>query len=365
MFVSTYFFIFWARTSSSDMLNLAGIMVALLYYFKHRDSTKFKDYFFFFLIIAIASLFKGPVAAAIVFLTLIPEICPNSKWKKHINFSIFSALIISLLIYLTPFILSSHYNNSYYNESGLYLVFHENILRFFKPFDHKGPIYTYLIFLPIYTFPWILFFVPGLISLIKKWRGINNNTKWLIYANIIIFSFLTASGSRRSYYVIPMIPFVLMLAARWINLCHNEKLEKIVAYIALFFSALILSIYVLIMPINNIGGGATLFANDVKKAASSIQPWKNWSLTLTDKDINETYYLTPRQPITHIDRGSLNQYLNTNAPNVIYLLPSEDDLKTIPPETLKNYMVIIEKPTLYKKYLSQHHDLTVALVPGH
>ena len=34
-------------------------------------------------------------------------------------------------------------------------------LRYFQPFDHQGPIYTYFIYLPVYLLPWVVFFIPA------------------------------------------------------------------------------------------------------------------------------------------------------------------------------------------------------------
>lgn len=363
MFVSTYFFIFWARTSSADMLNLAGIMVALLYYFKHRDSAFFKNYFFFFLILAFASLLKGPVAAAIVILVLIPEIFLNQQWKKHVNFQCFFALILGIIIYITPFFLSSHFNQTQYQESGLTLVFQENILRFFKPFDHQGPIYTYFIYLPMYTFPWILFFIPGIADLLKKYQKIDCHTRWIIYANILIFLFLTISGSRRSYYIIPMIPFVLMLTARWINILQNKKIEKIAAFIAIFFSAAIIFINVIIVPISLMGGGASIFANDIKKIAlQQNPPWSSWKLVITGTDIVEAYYINTKQPIQYVSTDDLKNLLKEKKQQTIFLFENLAILNTIDAATLINYTIVNEKPVLYQRLWHEKTDQAVALI---
>lgn len=74
MLVSSFYFIFWARIGNTDMLNIAGFMLTLLWYFKHRNNPGFFSYMVFFLILAIACLFKGLIAAAIVFVVLIPDL---------------------------------------------------------------------------------------------------------------------------------------------------------------------------------------------------------------------------------------------------------------------------------------------------
>ena len=99
---------------------------------------------------------------------LIPDIIYQKKYKPYFSIKFVAALAIGILIYLIPFWLSTHYNQATYQESGLFEVFHENIIRFFAPFDHKGKWYIYFYFLQYYLFPWVFFLVLALVSLTKQ-----------------------------------------------------------------------------------------------------------------------------------------------------------------------------------------------------
>lgn len=216
MLLTTFYFLFWARTSSADMLNMAGTLFAVAWYFSTKAKARFFDYVIFFLILAVTALCKGLVAPVVAVLVIVPDLLMQSEWKKHLRFSIILAVIPAAIVYMLPFWLSAYVSNASYGENGLVLVYRENILRFFQPFDHKGPIYTYFIFLPVYLLPWTVFFIPALFAIKSRWKTMSTNSKWLIWSVLILFVFFTLSGSRRNYYVLPLVPFAILLTADWI-----------------------------------------------------------------------------------------------------------------------------------------------------
>lgn len=215
LLLTTFYFVFWARVSSADMLNLAGSLFAVAWYADHRNNTTLFGYTVFFLILAITALCKGLVGPAVAVLAIVPDLILQHSWKKHLNGRVFIAMLPAILVYILPFWASSHFGNQAlaYQENGLMLVYRENVMRYFEPFDHKGPIYTYLLYLPIYLLPWALFFIPALFYLKSRWKNLNLNTKWIGWATLLLFLFFTLSGSRRSYYVLPMVPFAILLTA--------------------------------------------------------------------------------------------------------------------------------------------------------
>ncbi len=292
MLVSAFYFIFWSRVGNSDMLNIAGFMLAILWYFKRRNQPGFLTYFIFFLILAVACLLKGLIAAVITIAVIIPDLLYQWNWKKHIRFSLFLALIPAALIYLAPFILSAYINPQHYSESGLIEVFRENVLRYFAPFDHKQPFYIYFIYLPLAIAPWILFTIPALITLPKRWRSISIGSRWMFWAFIIIFTFLTLSGSRRNYYVLPMIPFAILFTADWISLQAKKQnwINKLAAYCTVIFTALVFLMFVVLVPLSYSFGGAPAFVKLVKQQAEKTQPWNKWHVQVLATRDNMTYY---------------------------------------------------------------------------
>jgi hypothetical protein len=155
-----------------------------------------------------------------------------------------------------------------YGESGLALVFRENVVRFFDPFDHMGPIYTYLIYLPAYTLPWVPCWLLGLWLAVRHWRQTPPNVRWLVWGLGLLFVFFTASGSRRSYYVLPLVPFAQLLGAWWLSeRLANKTASGRAGRRFAFTAALLLLILGVAYPWSNGNGGVTRFAQDVQAQA--------------------------------------------------------------------------------------------------
>ena len=300
LLVTCYFFIFWSRVASSDMLNVAGMMLAVLWYVK-RPQPSFNHYLVFFIILAVTSLCKGLIGVVLPLLVIAPHLFMQQRWRAHINLSIVIALIPAVLIYMLPFWLSSHMlANPSYEDSGLYLVFRENILRFFQPFDHQGPIYTYFLYLPIYGLPWTLLLFPALWSLRNRWSQLDENTRWLLLAMGLLFIFFTLSGSRRSYYVLPLIPFAILFVANWLQ--SHEKLQQRVAVGVAGLVVTWLAVFALLIPWYYSGGGLPAFANEIKKVAEQQRPWDEWQIVMLDADKKAPLYVHNDKPL-HFEKA--------------------------------------------------------------
>lgn len=291
LLLTTFYFVFWARTSSADMLNLAGSVFAVAWYMRKRDQAKFTDYFIFFLIIAISSLCKGLVGAIVPCIAVLVDMLLQKSWQKHLRLPLFLSLIPALAIYLLPFVASSLVGDSTYSENGLYLVYRENILRYFHPFDHQGPIYTYFIYLPIYMLPWTIFFVPALFSLKARWSSMSTNQKWMVWTTAALFVFFTLSGSRRSYYVLPIVPFAILLTADWMSDSFSQKWQTISARTITFFLAALFLIFGVGQAWYYSQFGINRFAEEVKQQAQQMMPWQDWRVVMLDAESKLNFYL--------------------------------------------------------------------------
>ncbi len=170
----------------------------------------------------IGSHFKGLTALAVPLIIILPDVIRNKKWKSHLSWSHFAAATIAFAIYLLPFLFANITADNY-TENGLSMVFQENIQRFFKPFDHKNPPYVYLFYLPMLFLPWTPLMLFAIGNALKKYRELDYNTRWILEAIILIFVFFTASGSRRSYYILPIFPFCALLTAAFIDIFGSKK----------------------------------------------------------------------------------------------------------------------------------------------
>ncbi len=221
LLLSSYAFIFWARLAQADIANLAAIVLAVAWFLKNEERGGFRAYFVFYLICFGGALAKGLPALVMPFVVIAPFLWRDGRWKRHLKVSNFLAILPALALYAAPLYLAQTlaYAEGYiapdHELGGWGLVWRENIVRVFRPFDHDDePFFCYLYQLPRCLAPWSLLVIGGLAGLVVKWRRLDTPTRDLMIGAGLMFILFSASGSRRWYYIMPLMPFVLLLTAR-------------------------------------------------------------------------------------------------------------------------------------------------------
>jgi len=222
--LTSYGFLFWSRTAAADTENLAAVILAVAWYWFRRERLDFSAFLVFYLILFLGALMKGLPALVLPFVAIFPDVIQDRRWRKFLTAPHFLALGIGALLYIFPFVWASHTQPPDYQRSGLALVFKENIVRFFEPFDHKEPVYLYLYMLPLLLFPWIPLLFGAILSFGRSWKQLDRQTRWLLWASGLIFLFFTASGSRRGYYILPLLPFCALMLGIFVDgLLHGSE----------------------------------------------------------------------------------------------------------------------------------------------
>lgn len=227
LLLTTFFFVFWARVASTDMMNVMSVMLGCCWFIAYYQDARFWPRMVFFLILAIGALLKGLIAPVLVALLVLPFCLEKSFWQRHLDRRTLIAIAIAAIVYLTPFLLSSFINDKQYSENGLIEVFRENILRFVQPFDHQGGPLTYFVFMPAYTLPWTPLVIIALIYQLCTFKRCNTQERWALWSVLSIFIFLSLSGSRRSYYILPIIPFTMIMTAAWWQKLFADKSDTL------------------------------------------------------------------------------------------------------------------------------------------
>jgi 4-amino-4-deoxy-L-arabinose transferase-like glycosyltransferase len=191
---TSYSYVFWSRTASADMETVTGVLAAVTLFFRNRKRPNGWWVVGLWLIMAATSLTKGLQGFALPLLIIGVYSLLDDGWRNlaekmlHgplkarltwfvtqsgwlFNQKTLLAIGIGGLIYALPFAISFALMDS---NLGPYEVLRENVVRFFQPFDHKEPVYLY----------------------------------WAT------FIFFTVSGSRRGYYLLPILPAAAILVAR-------------------------------------------------------------------------------------------------------------------------------------------------------
>lgn len=313
MLLTTYYFVFWSRVSSADMLNMAGTFFAVSWYVAKREQNTFSSYLIFWIILSVTSLCKGLTGAIVPLIAVVIDLYLRKTYRAHINAKLFISIVPALILYFFPFWLSNYHSD--FNDNGLSLVFRENFIRYFQPFDHQDPIYTYFIFLPLYLLPWTPLFIYACYESIKKFPKISLNAKWLLSTLFFIFLFFTLSGSRRNYYVLPLVPFALLFTALLLQECQLlvKKEKWILLYTLIAFSG-IFFVLDLFPAWYYQQYGIQRFVTQLKREAIKIRPWHEWNIVTLDAISKNNYYLNlpPGNPNYHI-KGIAREHVKTES----------------------------------------------------
>lgn len=230
IFITFYSFAFWGRLAEADMANEAFSTAAVAWYLAYRGKKSFIGYLVFFLICFIGAHAKGLATIAVPILVVLVDQILNKTIKVHCNWKAFLALAIGVGVYLIPFELSRMIapaispatqtvidGDGTVKTSGIALALRENIIRYFDPFDHKEPFYSYFIHVPRLTLPWSPILILAVINAILLRKTLSKEEKWLCWSMIAIFLFFTISGSKRHYYILPLIPYCAIFCAIFLN----------------------------------------------------------------------------------------------------------------------------------------------------
>lgn len=235
--LTTYGFLFWSRTAAADMENLAAVILAVAWFRLREDRPGVVLYTTFGLICAVGAHAKGLAAIVLPVLVLIPHLRAYGRWRDHVRPGALAlATIVAGGVYFAPFVWAEMERMdaaamiesvvSGDPESGLYMVFQENVRRFYAPHDHRGPIHTYVLAMPVLLLPWSLVFLAAIADCVRDRSRLDPETRWVGWSIFLVFSVFTVSSSRRSYYVLPVLPFCALLVS---NVMTGETRGRCVA----------------------------------------------------------------------------------------------------------------------------------------
>ncbi|MBP5584901.1 MAG: glycosyltransferase family 39 protein [Lentisphaeria bacterium] len=236
LLLSTYSFIYWGRLGEADMEQTVFIVLAVTVYLHHRETASFWAYFAFWACCAVGAQTKGLPAFVIPPALAVIDCMIRKSFRQHLNWKFFLAFFLGgLCLYAVPFVLEAMTSKNY-GASGIVLVFRENLMRVFNPWDHnKDPFYVYFFYLPRLLIPWTPFFIFAVIDYIRDLiRAVakqgtasvedlsarkpgSRDTLWLFASIVFIFVLFSASRSRRSYYILPAVPWCILFTAVWFS----------------------------------------------------------------------------------------------------------------------------------------------------
>jgi 4-amino-4-deoxy-L-arabinose transferase-like glycosyltransferase len=247
---TSFSFVFFSRDASADVETITGEIAALLL-FNHNEERGGGIWIVgLWLIMAATSLTKGLLGFALPLLMigaysslrdgwaiLFQEVSSGSladRIRRLIErnrwfFNRYTVVGIALggFVYYLPFQISARMMGT---QKGLAMVYRENVVRFFHPFDHRGPIYLYVYVIFGLMAPWSALLPAALVET-HTLRHANAEPARADRFGLVYFwatfIFFTLSGSRRSYYILPILPAAAILVAR--TLVYRGELRSMIA----------------------------------------------------------------------------------------------------------------------------------------
>jgi 4-amino-4-deoxy-L-arabinose transferase-like glycosyltransferase len=277
---TSFSYVFFSRHASTDVETVAGILAALWLYLRHEHHPTGWWTLWLWLVMALTSLMKGllgfvlPLMVLGVYASLMPaasESVPPRSVRERIsvlflrnrwlfNGRLFFALPIALIVYFGPFLASSLADGS---AEGLAMVWRENIRRFYDPVNHRGPIYLYLYEIILLMAPWS-WLLPAALLQAHFAKSDRKPDRFILVYFWSVFLFFTLAASRRSYYLLPILPAGAVLVARLLT-CYRDSLHYL-AYRFFQGGFGLLAILVLLCPL------ALLPASILPPPYSSLPP---------------------------------------------------------------------------------------------
>jgi 4-amino-4-deoxy-L-arabinose transferase-like glycosyltransferase len=271
---TSFSFAFWARSASADIETVAGELAALVIFTENKNRAGWWVVPLWF-VMALTSLMKGLLGFALPLLVIGVYSCVADGWlelKRRLDhgplvsrirrlieqnrwfFNWRTAIAVPLagIVYFAPFAVSYAGTGS---ARGMYMVYRENVERYFVPFDHRGPIYLYVYTIFGLMAPWSAFLPAALVHAHARAEAAGTelrSSRFVLAFFWTTFAFFTFSGSRRSYYILPILPAASILVARIFVVTEKELTEStrflLKVGFGAVFSVLALSAVVLLPP---------------------------------------------------------------------------------------------------------------------
>ncbi len=218
----------YARVAQSEIYQLSGIVSALAFYFYGREKRSFPLYLGFWLSAVFAALSKGLPGLAVPVLVAGIDTLLYTR-GRHLNFKAFLAAGLALTLYLAHYYALSKALKS---ELPFHLFVRENLLQAVSPYDNREPFYVYFYYVPVLLLPWTFFFFCALVWAVKKRLSLSEKERLVLIAMGAIFLLFTLARARRSYYILPILPFCVLLTTLYLReaVRHPDRLSRIVFY---------------------------------------------------------------------------------------------------------------------------------------
>jgi 4-amino-4-deoxy-L-arabinose transferase-like glycosyltransferase len=208
---TSFSFVFWGRNAQVEMTNAAMILLCLWYFIKHKSDKRHTWVYVMGIVMALGANMKGLTLYAVPIFSVLLLCVIKWDWSWIPPLKVLaSAGLLSIGIFFAFPVIASVHGATW---EPLQWIWYENVMRFFGQYDHKSPFYTYFIKIFYLAAPWSFLLPFAVIQPLKAARRRISQAPEALILFGAIFIFFTLSGSRRPYYLLPILPFAAILVA--------------------------------------------------------------------------------------------------------------------------------------------------------
>ena len=224
MTATSFLFVLLARAAIVDMLLTLWTTLTLILFYEGYQSTEGRGRWYFraaWAAMGLGFLTKGPVGVAVPLLAVFFLTLFNRDIWRTIRRSCVPTGLLLFVIAAGPWYVLAFWREGELFWQGFFIS--QNVTRYTEVLlGHGAPLWFYIPVLAILVWPWFFFAVPAL------WRGVIGNklnlrrtepdralnyflTVWFITS----FVFFSLAATKQPNYVLPALPALILLAARW------------------------------------------------------------------------------------------------------------------------------------------------------
>jgi len=242
--VATSYVVFWsARQVQMDLLLAATCLATIVPILRVLDhgASPWCGWSLAGAAAGLGVLAKGPVGLICPGLVIVGYVAAGGRWKE-IRTPALAGAAIGFLCVASPWFLLLAWRGEWAFLSEL--LFRQNVARFVSPWDHQAPWWYYLKNFWIDMLPWAPF-LPVAIGLAPRDAAERRLHRLAWVWLLVLVVFFSLSASKRSPYILPVVPalgiLVSGLAERWrsesLDLRRLVGCRLILALTALLFGA--------------------------------------------------------------------------------------------------------------------------------
>lgn len=219
----------------TDTVLMANVAFSLWFLYEYLKKNKIIYFIGSSIFLGLCILTKGPFGVVVPFFAVLGYLISKRDFKSLFSPKWILLIVISLIVAL-PSYLPAFIENGF--KGVLFFFWENNFRRITGDYNGTIPDPTFYIHTLLYlVIPWIVIIAAGVYyqfkNIFKKnFKPVDHFIFWGIW---IVFLILSISKNKLPNYLMPLMPFFSILAAKtWFNLKENAKVWIHISYYSLF-----------------------------------------------------------------------------------------------------------------------------------